>query len=74
MVTISLKACKRCGGDMSYEVDVYGPFRQCLQCSHLEDLPSDAAVEASSKSQKTPESVPVAASRESMAKEARDAV
>ena len=31
-MTVRLKACARCGGDMSYESDMYGLFRQCLQC------------------------------------------
>ena len=26
------KACKRCGGDLSIECDVYGVFIECIQC------------------------------------------
>jgi hypothetical protein len=26
------KACKRCGGDLSLECDVYGVYVQCIQC------------------------------------------
>lgn len=29
---IRAKACKRCGGDLSLECDVYGVFIQCIQC------------------------------------------
>jgi hypothetical protein len=26
------KACKRCGGDLSLECDIYGVFIECIQC------------------------------------------
>jgi hypothetical protein len=26
------KACKRCGGDLSLECDIYGAYVQCIQC------------------------------------------
>jgi hypothetical protein len=26
------KACKRCGGDLSVECDIYGVFIECIQC------------------------------------------
>jgi hypothetical protein len=42
-MSLYLGACKRCGGDMSYENDIYGQFMQCLQCSYLEDLPAEAS-------------------------------
>jgi hypothetical protein len=29
---IQSKACKRCGGDLSIECDVYGAFIECIQC------------------------------------------
>jgi hypothetical protein len=29
---IRAKACKRCGGDLSIECDVYGVFIECIQC------------------------------------------
>jgi hypothetical protein len=29
---IRAKACKRCGGDLSLECDVYGVYIQCIQC------------------------------------------
>jgi hypothetical protein len=40
---IRAKACKRCGGDLSLECDVYGVYIQCIQCGAnwtREDLPS----------------------------------
>jgi hypothetical protein len=29
---IRSKACKKCGGDLSLECDVYGVYIQCIQC------------------------------------------
>jgi hypothetical protein len=29
---VRAKACKRCGGDLSIECDVYGVFIECIQC------------------------------------------
>ena len=26
------KACKRCGGDLSIECDIYGVYIECIQC------------------------------------------
>jgi hypothetical protein len=26
------KACKRCGGDLSLECDIYGVYAECIQC------------------------------------------
>ena len=43
-----LRACPRCGGDLLVTEDLYGSFRQCLQCGHIQDLP-DARVTASAK-------------------------
>ncbi|MGD0795176.1 MAG: hypothetical protein ABR958_06285 [Dehalococcoidales bacterium] len=38
---IRSKACKKCGGDLSLECDVYGVYIQCIQCGanwNKEDL------------------------------------
>jgi hypothetical protein len=32
LCVIRAKACKRCGGDLSLECDVYGVYIQCIQC------------------------------------------
>jgi DNA-directed RNA polymerase subunit M/transcription elongation factor TFIIS len=72
MMTVDFRACKRCGGDMSYECDIYGWFRQCLQCSYLEDLSSEAAAEAAKKREEAPELVAEAVKKDSRAKEAGD--
>jgi hypothetical protein len=29
---IRSKACKRCGGDLSIECDIYGVYIECIQC------------------------------------------
>ena len=29
---IKPKACKRCGGDLSIECDIYGVYIECIQC------------------------------------------
>ena len=29
---IRKKSCKRCGGDLSIECDVYGVYIECIQC------------------------------------------
>lgn len=31
------KGCKRCGGDLSMEGDVYGSYVACLQCGHVKN-------------------------------------
>ena len=38
MGSLALKACSRCGGDVEYASDKFGPYRQCLFCARLEDL------------------------------------
>ena len=37
--TLEFKACPRCQGDMISDRDIYGLYRQCLQCGHMEDMP-----------------------------------
>jgi hypothetical protein len=32
LCVIRAKACKRCGGDLSLECDIYGVYIQCIQC------------------------------------------
>ena len=32
LCVIRAKACKRCGGDLSLECDIYGIYIQCIQC------------------------------------------
>ena len=35
---ILLKACPRCRGDLKTEKDIYGEYRECLQCGYMEDI------------------------------------
>jgi hypothetical protein len=32
LTLIRAKACKKCGGDLSLECDIYGVYIQCIQC------------------------------------------
>jgi len=46
---IRAKACKKCGGDLSVECDIYGVYIQCIQCGAnwtKEDLLAPAANDA----------------------------
>ena len=29
---VQIKGCKRCGGDLSLECDIYGVYAECIQC------------------------------------------
>lgn len=47
MMTLYLKACPRCRGDIQLDDDQYGRYMECLQCGFLirskaEDRPSPA--------------------------------
>ncbi len=33
-----LKTCPRCSGDMYLDRDLYGPFKECLQCGYIMDI------------------------------------
>jgi hypothetical protein len=46
---IRAKACKKCGGDLSVECDVYGVYIQCIQCGAnycKEDLQASTTMDA----------------------------
>ena len=36
---LQLKACPRCEGDLHTNRDMYGSYRQCIQCGYMRDLP-----------------------------------
>ena len=38
-MTIHLKSCNRCGGDMNSNRDIYGEYRICMQCGNMIDIP-----------------------------------
>jgi hypothetical protein len=56
---IRAKGCKKCGGDLSLECDVYGVYIQCIQCGanwNKEDLlpPSTRNAVKSQPAEKAP--------------------
>lgn len=58
LCVIRAKACKRCGGDLSLECDIYGVYIECIQCGATwskSDLapPTAREVEKSLKAVKT---------------------
>ena len=45
LCVVRTRACRRCGGDLSLECDIYGVYIQCIQCGasyNKEDLPEEA--------------------------------
>ena len=61
---VKMKACKRCGGDLSLESDRYGTYFECIQCgaswSESDLMPPDAKV---SSEQREPVIIKVVASQ-----------
>ncbi|MCH7746024.1 MAG: hypothetical protein IIC84_08130 [Chloroflexi bacterium] len=41
---VHLKDCPRCRGDMYTERDIYGTYKECLQCGHMIDLPKPGKI------------------------------
>jgi anaerobic ribonucleoside-triphosphate reductase len=39
-MTVYLKSCNRCGGDMNSNRDIYGEYRVCMQCGNMVDIPN----------------------------------
>ena len=35
---LHLKGCPRCGGDIHVNSDMYGEYRECLQCGLIQDI------------------------------------
>ena len=35
-----LKGCPRCRGDLHINRDMYGDYKQCVQCGYMEDMES----------------------------------
>jgi DNA-directed RNA polymerase subunit M/transcription elongation factor TFIIS len=42
-MVLFFKSCPKCRGDMFLDQDVYGSYRQCLQCGKVQDLDTPAA-------------------------------
>ena len=53
---VLFKACPRCHGDVHMSSDVYGDFKECLQCGLIIDIETDryksTLVKAESKRRK----------------------
>jgi hypothetical protein len=45
-MTTFLKACPRCQGDVHINKDMYGEYKECLQCGYMVDIvkPSPFAI------------------------------
>jgi len=41
-MTVHLKSCNRCGGDMNSNRDIYGEYRICMQCGNMIDIPKES--------------------------------
>ena len=41
-MTVYLKSCNRCGGDMNSNRDIYGEYRLCIQCGNMVDVPKES--------------------------------
>jgi len=56
---VFLKACQRCGGAMHMDRDIYGEYKECLQCGLMLDIVSsnDVLAEAMAESKKSKKQV-----------------
>ncbi len=43
-MTVYLKSCNRCGGDMNSNRDIYGEYRICIQCGNMIDIPKESGL------------------------------
>lgn len=43
---IFFKACPRCSGDMHVNRDIYGEYKECLNCGNMQDLENPEAKRA----------------------------
>ena len=37
---LELRACPRCEGDLHTNRDMYGSYKQCIQCGYMRDIPN----------------------------------
>ena len=40
---IFFKACPRCSGDMHVNRDIYGDYKECLNCGNMQDMENPEA-------------------------------
>ena len=45
---LELKGCPRCRGDLKTSGDIYGTYRECLQCGYMVDVEKPNALLAAS--------------------------
>ena len=45
-MTLYLKACPRCHGDIALDDDQYGRYMECLQCGHESEPVAEAEQES----------------------------
>lgn len=38
---VQFRSCPRCTGDMKTTQDMYGNYKECLQCGFMQDIPSE---------------------------------
>ena len=41
---LEFKACPRCRGDLHENRDIYGTYKECLQCGYMADMDNPAGV------------------------------
>ncbi len=41
---LELRACPRCEGDLHTNRDMYGSYKQCIQCGYMRDIPRNDLV------------------------------
>ena len=41
---LDLKACPRCRGDLNTRQDIYGEYKECLQCGYMIDIETPNAL------------------------------
>lgn len=44
---VYFKACPRCHGDMHVSQDIYGNYRECLQCGYIVEIKDTRRTERS---------------------------
>jgi hypothetical protein len=59
LTLVRAKSCKRCGGDLSIECDVYGVFIECIQCGATYSK-NDLKTAAMNNTENTVKATPVA--------------
>lgn len=62
LTLVRRKSCKRCGGDLSIECDIYGVFIECIQCGATYNK-SDLTTTAVNSAENTVKATPPAPTR-----------